>query len=52
MQILVIRQSGCNSIRIPEYFRDVNKEFASLKGMSFSAMIRAGLTQQFVKKDL
>lgn len=40
------------TIRIPENLKEASKEFASLKGMSFSAMIRAGLIQQLLKKDL
>lgn len=40
------------TIRIPENLRDASKELAALKGMSFSAMIRAGLIQQLIQKDL
>lgn len=40
------------TIRIPENLKNASQEFASLKGMSFSAMMRAGLIQQLTKKDL
>lgn len=38
------------TIRIPENLRDASKELAALKGMSFSAMIRAGLIAQLIEK--
>ena len=38
------------TIRISENLRDASKELAALKGMSFSAMIRAGLIAQLVEK--
>lgn len=40
------------TIRIPENLREASKKYASLKGMSFSAMIRAGSIHQLIKKDL
>lgn len=39
------------TIRIPKNLRDSAKEAAELKGMSFSALIRASLIQHLVKKD-
>lgn len=40
------------TICIPKSLRDASKEYAALKGMSFSTMMRAGLIQQLAKKDL
>lgn len=38
------------TIRIPANLRDSAKEAAELKGMSFSALVRAGLIDQLTKK--
>lgn len=39
------------TIRIPKNLRDSAKEAAALRGMSFSALVRAGLIQQLTKRD-
>lgn len=39
------------TIRIPKNLRDSAKEAAELRGMSFSALVRAGLIQQLTKKE-
>lgn len=39
------------TIRIPENLRDSAKEIAELRGMSFSALVRAGMIQQLTKRD-
>ena len=39
------------TIRIPKNLRDSAKEAAELRGMSFSALVRAGLIQQLMKRD-
>jgi len=39
------------TIRIPKNLRDSAKEAAELRGMSFSALVRAGLIQQLTKRD-
>lgn len=39
------------TIRISENLRDAAKEIAELRGMSFSALVRAGMIQQLTKKD-
>lgn len=38
------------TIRIPENLRDASKEEAALRGMSFSAFVRACLINELAKK--
>lgn len=50
-QYLVDGEMTAITIRIPKNLRDSAKEAAELKGMSFSALVRASLIQQLAKKD-